>query len=139
VLKASEQVTAGVEGIDEAVAAAGDVVVGFGVLLRVGDEDRAVDVLDAEGREAPGDLAIGEGAGPVLLGERVVEDVDARVVEIGGEEVGLARGVSLGQALEDRAVDRGVVDLQDGVGRVDGRIPAGDAAVLAGEDELRRA
>src|SRR5579863_8997698 len=49
--KARQQIPVGVEDIDEAGTRAGDAVMLVGALLRIGDPERAVDVLDVEGRE----------------------------------------------------------------------------------------
>src|SRR5438093_372472 len=74
----------GVEDVDEAVPMAGDVVVSVGVLVRVSDVDLAVEVLNAEGRIAGGDLGIVERAGERGGLEAGVEYVHAIVVEVGG-------------------------------------------------------
>ena len=58
-----DEMAARVELVDEAVADARDVVVLVGVLQGIGDEQRAVDVLDAE-RSEPGEpIAGGGGSG----------------------------------------------------------------------------
>lgn len=55
---APQEGAVGPEGADEAEAVAGDLILGVGILLGVGHEDRAVDVLDPERR-------VTRGPGPV--------------------------------------------------------------------------
>src|SRR5207248_10033960 len=88
---AAEEGPARAEPVDEAVALAGHVVVGRGVLFRVRDEDRAAEVLDPKGRVAGGDVRVGERARRAHLMEAPVEDVDAAVVEVGRVEEVAAR------------------------------------------------
>jgi hypothetical protein len=57
--------------------------VASGVLLRIGNEDVAVECLDPEGSKALGDLGVLEPAGRRDPIERRVEDVDAPIVEVG--------------------------------------------------------
>src|SRR5262249_57228307 len=98
----------------------------------------AVDGRDAEGGEAGRDARVAEGAGDVHRLEVRVEDIDRARVEVGGEEEG-ARGVeALGEPLVDRAGGR-VIDGNDGVGRIDGAVPASDGAVLGGKQLGTRA
>src|SRR5262249_51441055 len=101
----------------------------------VGDEQLALDGLDVEGHEAVRQVGILEGTGAHDRPEVLVEDVDRAAAEIGGVEAALA-GRSGGEG-EPRVVGpgRGVIDGQQGAGRIDDGRPAGDGAVLAGEQE----
>src|SRR5439155_4583189 len=98
---ATEEVTRRCEHVDEAKALAGDVVLRVSVLLGVGDEERAIDVLDPEWPEARGDPRVDEGAGWRYQVEVAVEHVHPGVVEVRRvEEVaGSRRGD--GEALVD--------------------------------------
>src|SRR5262249_52771481 len=84
---AAEQVSAGVEHVDEAEPRARYVEPLRLVLLRVGDEERATEVLDVERREALRDLLVDKGVGVAHQVEAAVEDVDAGVVEVGGVQL----------------------------------------------------
>src|SRR5207244_8960925 len=79
----AEQRAARVELVDEAETLAGDVVVAVGVLLRIGHEDVAADVLDPERRVAGRNRRVDEGTRRVHVAEAPVEDVDLPVVEVG--------------------------------------------------------
>jgi hypothetical protein len=61
--EAPQQIAIGVENIDKAVARTRDVIVFWSVLLGVGDEQIAVDVLNAERRIPLGDVGIGKADG----------------------------------------------------------------------------
>src|SRR5260370_4877667 len=144
-LEVADVLAAWREQLDEAEAIAADGVVPRGVLLGIGDEERAADVLNVEGRETAGDAfrtTIVALAITVAVGiEGIFADVHAlevRVVDLdlGGAEIGdveEAVPVDLGgsHALVDRSVRGafvGVVHFEDGIGgagwRINARIPA---------------
>src|SRR2546428_3304361 len=79
--EAPEETTLGVENVDEAVAVAFDVVLAIRVLHGEGHVEAAVDVVDAEGREARGGLRVREGARERGRTEVLVEDVHRAGVE----------------------------------------------------------
>src|SRR6266849_1510431 len=146
--EAPQQVAVGVEHIDEAAARAGDVVVLLRVLLGIGHEEIAVEVLDAERREARGDhrigeAAVGRGAGEGAAGGVGAVDLDRAGAEIGREQEHAMHIDAGGEALVDGAVggvgDGRIVDGDDRVaGRGEAAGPGGDRAVLGGEDEAGR-
>jgi hypothetical protein len=74
-----------------------------GILLGVGDEQRAVDVFDAEGREVAGDRAGPRGRIDERVGAEVYEvearikDVDGAVMEVGRENERALRVRTQGQ------------------------------------------
>src|SRR5258708_25845982 len=128
---------------NEAIAVAGEIVMSGGVLLGIGDEERAADVLYVKGREASREPFVFEGffAEAHALEVRVV-DLDFRGAEI--REVEEAVPVDLGgsHAFIDRAVRGafvGGVHFEDGIGgagrRINDWIPAGDGAVFRSKDE----
>ena len=127
----------GTERADVAQPRAGDLVLGVGVLLGVGDVDHAVEVLDTERREPLRDPRIVERSRESRRVEVLVEDVDSRVVEVGGVQVVGAARAPDGQALVDRTGRRRPLD---GVGvshRRDVGVPAENCALLGREDEPR--
>src|SRR5262249_916170 len=92
----------------------------------------AVDGGDAEGGEAGRNARVGEGAGDVYGLEVRIEDVHRARVEVGGEEESPVGVEALGEPLVDGTRGR-VVHRDNSVGRIDGAVPAGDGAVLGGE------
>src|SRR5262249_5648573 len=81
---ALQQIAVRVKDVDEAVAAAGDVIVLVGVLQGKRHDQVAADVGDAEGGVALREARVGERGG--AEGDRLevrVEDVDLAAVEIG--------------------------------------------------------
>src|SRR4051794_25852704 len=112
-------------------------VIAAGLSLRVRNEDRAVEVLDAEWGIALGELRISEGPGPHLIGERVVEDVDLAVVEVGGIEVLLRAGSNVSGADREALVDGAIPGMvvPDLGRRTKCGPPAADDAGLATEQE----
>src|SRR6516162_2655957 len=84
--EALEQIPASVKHVDKAVARPRDVVMLCCVLLRVGDEQIAVDVLNAERRKAWRNLRIGKSAIRGALGISVIKHVDRTGAEIGRKE-----------------------------------------------------
>src|SRR5438445_7851869 len=126
----------GVEYVDESVSRSGDVVVLVGVLHRVGHVERSIDIADAEGREARGDRRIGERAVEGRKREVTVENVDGTRLEVGGEEEVAGSVAPKREALVDGR--RRLVSLKDRLGRINVAVPAGDRAVLGGEDEASR-
>src|SRR6202035_2745067 len=58
--EASQQMAVGVEDIDKAVTRTGYIVMLFCILLGIADEEIAIDVLDAERREAGRNVRIRE-------------------------------------------------------------------------------
>src|SRR5262249_59790888 len=131
---ALDEVPGEVEHIDEAVARPRHVVCHAPVLLGVGDEELAADILDAEGGKTDqvgGGVGVGEGAeGAHPQGDGVevgVEDVDGAAAEVGGVEEASAGGGGDRQPLVDRAgCDVGGGQLE--YGRV-AAVPTGDGAV----------
>ena len=96
----------GAEPVDEAVALAGDIVMGSVVLLRLGDENLRfsadLNSLDAEGRESLLHFRINKRAWRVDRILVAVEHVNAAIVEIGRvEELTIGDAVD-GQALVNR-------------------------------------
>ena len=130
------------EHVDESIASTGDVIVLGRVLLGVSHVDPAADVLDPERRKAGGKRAVDKGAGPQrLLVKLPVEHIDRAEPEVARVQVvGPAEG-SVRQPLVDRAhVARTIsggrpVDGDHRGGRLDGRVPAEDGAVLGREQE----
>ena len=108
-------------------------LVAVGVLLGIRNEDLATDVLDPERRIAGGESRVGEVAGQVGGRPRPIEHVDRPVREVGGIQVIRAAGAA------DRKAE---VDRVRRCHGVDGRgalpVPAGDLAVIRGEDESGR-
>jgi hypothetical protein len=98
--KAPQQMSVGVEDIDEAKMRARDIVMLGRILLGIGDKEVAVDIVDAVRRIARGQVGIGELAvdigGVARVGYGAVEqhgskgaviDVDRAGPEVGGEEI----------------------------------------------------
>ncbi len=111
------EVALGVEEVDEADACARGYEALRGVLFGVGHREIALDIVDAEGREARGDLRIGERARQLGVGRLKggVEDIDFAGVDIGG----VNKGAFVVLAKFDAGVDRAglrVVDSRDGDG-----------------------
>src|SRR5246127_744965 len=126
------------EDVDEAVARPGVVVLLGRVLLGEGDVQVAADVVDAERGEAGRDGGGGGAGGPA---EAAIEDLDGAEPEVGGVQELAGRGADQGESLVFRAVvagpvgDGGPVHGDDRAGGIDGGVPAGDRAVLGGEQE----
>src|SRR5258708_38346586 len=81
----------GIKHIDKAVALACHIVVLLSVLLRIGDEEIAIDVRYAEGRVACRnprilEIAVSRGRGEESVGSRRAEHVDRAGTEGGREE-----------------------------------------------------
>src|SRR5207245_5520785 len=134
------EVSAGVEHVDETEPGPADLVHLGSVLPRVRDEDRAVDVLDAEGRVAARNLLVDERARRAHQIEAAVEDVDAGVVEVGGIELVAGGRGGDREPLVDRT-HAGAVDAGERLSRGrrrNGVVPATDDAALGGEDERHR-
>src|SRR5262249_47739288 len=109
-------------------------------LFGVADVELAVDVGDVERGEPGRQGRVGEVAGQGGRLEGLVEDVDGAAVEVGGVEEVAGAVVGKRQPLEDGAGDGGAdLGLRTGCGRRHGGVPAGDVAVLGGEDEDGRA
>ena len=107
------------------------------VLLGVGHEQIAVDVLNAERREMARNIRL-ELALQLALRDRVlvqgIEHVDLAVVEVGGvQQVLLAVGGERQPLVDGAFARRHLLRL----GQVDSRGPGGDHARLGGEDEQR--
>ena len=83
----SQERAVGGIGVDDAPALACPLVVAARLLLRVGNKDHAVQVLDAERGVTLGQVRVDERAGPGLKTEGAIEDVDSSVVEVGGVQV----------------------------------------------------
>src|SRR5262249_10473495 len=113
------------------------------LLERIGDKEVAANGLNTERREtrtAEGrgwELRVDKGTGEVNLVEMLVEDVDGARVEIGGEQE-----VTLGVAAESQSfIDRTgsrLIGSENGVVGTDLRVPAGERAVLGGENKGAR-
>src|SRR4051794_5710775 len=103
VVEAAEQMAAGVEHVDKAVAATGDVVLALSVLLGVGDVEPTVQRLNIEWSEALRNPCVPEAAGGVYRMEVAVPCVDRAGVEVGAVEQCAVAGISQGQSLVDGA------------------------------------
>ena len=125
-------------GVDvhESVTGPGDVVLLIGVLFRVGHEHLVANLGHVERREPAGQERVAEQERDRDVPEVAVEDVDAIVVEVCGEQEVAEWRVRQREALVDGAVDmRNVHRLGR---RRNGLVPRRQVAVLAGEDEQRR-
>src|SRR6266702_2372655 len=111
-----EQIAGRVIGVDEAKALSGDFVMRSLVLLRVRDEDARADRLDPERRVAVRKLRVDKLPGVRDEGEGAVEDVDVRVVEVGGVEQVAGWRRREREPLVDRAEPRAI-------GEDDGLVP----------------
>ncbi len=132
-----DEVAAGVEDVDEAVAGSdGGAGGGF---EGVGDEDLGAYGVDSVGDIASGEGWIGEGASEFGGGEVAIVDLDGPFAEVDGEEVG-AIGVSgEGEAGVDGSggviVDCDFCDDYRVKGSAELAVPTGDDAVERGEEE----
>src|SRR5262249_17279292 len=111
------------ELVDLPETAARDAVLLLLVLLRVGDEEVAVQRLDVERRPSRRDVLVDERQRQRLEGR--IERVDTRVVEVGRVQT----VVQEGEPVVDGALPGGV-DHRHGGGAVDRRRPAPDPAGL---------
>src|SRR5207249_97397 len=118
---------------DEALS--GDFVMRSLVLLRVRDEDARADRLDPERRVAVRKLRVDKLSGMRDEGEGAVEDVDVRVVEVGGVEQVAGWRRREREPLVDRAEPRAIGE-DDGLVPLR-RMPAANLPGLGGEDEDR--
>src|SRR4029077_20093210 len=136
--KPLQQVAVRCEDVDKAVAWPGVVVVLGRVLFGEGDVQVAADVVNSERGETSGDGGVGEAVDQV---EVAIEYLDGAEAEVGGVEELAGRGAHQGESLVHRAGvasivgDGGPVHGDDGVGGIDGGVPADDGAVLGGEQE----
>src|SRR4029077_11197657 len=105
-----------VEHVDQTEPRPADLVHLGSVLPRVRDEDRAVDVLDAEWRVPPRNLLVDERTWRAHQVEAAVEDVDAGVVEVGGIELVAGGGRGDCETLVNGA-HAGAVDAGERLGR----------------------
>src|ERR1700682_1141770 len=138
-LEMADKLTGRSKDSNEAIAVAGDIVMSRGVLLGVGDEERAANVLHVEGREAARKPLVFEG----LFAE--VHALEVRVIDLdfGGAEirdVEEAVPVDLGgsHAFVDPAVGSssiGIVHLKNCIMEIDARVPARDRAIFGRKDE----
>jgi hypothetical protein len=138
--EAADEVAAGVVLIDEAIAKAGNIIVLGGILLGVGDKQRAVEVLDPKGRKVardrigPCDRIDDRVRAEVHEMEAGVEDVDGVIVEIAREDKGALRSRAQREQLVDGSV-AGLVGCDHGVGRAQAGVPAGDGAILGRKEQ----
>jgi len=140
------QCAVGGENIDETIAGPVDRVVLGGVLHGVGDIEEIANQLDVERCEAVGDAQIVETAADRRGVKTTVKNINGAAVEVGGVEQVPTLGVGAqGKALINGATG-GVIHSEDGVlartiwtvklpGRIDTGAPAGDGAILGGEQE----
>src|SRR6266446_9559660 len=110
--------TVGAEHIDKAVARTGHVIVFFRILLRIGDEEIAIDVLDAEWRIASWNFRVGEVAVDLLrrCGSEAGRAVPSEHVDRPGAEVGSIEEDAVDVRAENEAFvnrARRVVDRED--------------------------
>src|SRR5438105_3642340 len=107
----------------------------LGILLCVGDKQIAVDILDAERREAGGERGISEAAVAGYKLVVVIEDVDRPGVEVGGEEKYAIRICAEHQTLVHRTRGRIIGGEHRGVRRGQAASPGGKRAVFGCENE----
>src|SRR5215470_11710065 len=121
--------------IHEAIAGARDVIVLGVVLESKRDKQMPVENLHVEGREARRQPGIGEA---VHLLELLVEHVHCSVPKVRREQERAIVSFSDGESLiNGPGAVVGVVDRNHRTAAVDEGIPAGNCAVLSGEDEDR--
>ncbi len=105
VLEATLEFALGAENVDEAEALSRYIVMAIGILLGVGDEEAATDVLYVEGRVIARNALVIEGifaqTDAVEIG---VVDFDACGAEVGGVEESLTVDFPGGQTFVDGAV-----------------------------------
>src|SRR5439155_9405750 len=99
---APNEVAAGIEDVDEAVALARYVITLVSVLLRIRHIELVTQVLDIEGSKIVGDVRVREGTGEAGGFKVLVEHVDAAGMEIGGVEKAAGGGSAQGQPFVDR-------------------------------------
>src|SRR6267378_5574417 len=116
----AQQVTVGIEHVDETMTLACHVIVLLCILQRVGHKQITVDDADAE-RGIPGrNVRIAEGAVELYLFERRVEHVNRAGAEVGGEEEDSLGVGSKRQTLIYRTTASSrVIDLEDRVHAID--------------------
>ena len=151
VIEVGDVFAGGCEDFDKTISGTGDIVVTSGILLGVGDEQRASDVLNVEWGEAWGNAlgaiavvgivvaivarvkSFGEEAHAIKIG---VVDFHTAGAEIGGIEVGGAVQDSDREAFVNRAVRGTVVTIVDGEDSGSAAVPAGDGAVFGSKDKF---
>src|SRR6267378_5424424 len=156
----ADVLSGGRKDFNEPQTVAGHVVVPVGVLLSVGDEEAAADVLNIEGREAARDVprtAVVTAVIVIAVGiecivakvhglEIGVVDFDARLAEIGDVKEAVSIDLTARHALIDGSIPGAfisVIHFQHGVdrrglaarGNVHGGIPARNRSVLGGENK----
>src|SRR4029077_11671417 len=104
------------------------------ILLREGNKQGAVDVMDAKGREAEVRIRIGERADEL---EVLVEDVHTVVMEIAGEDDIPVRVRAQRERFEDRSTV-GKVSADDSLVPVHFGVEAGYGAIFGGDYEASR-
>src|SRR4029077_11808583 len=124
--------------VDKTVAWPGVVILLGRVLFGEGDVQGDADVVNSERGEGRWDGGGGEAVDQV---EVAIENLDGAEAEVGGVEEFAGWGAHQGESLVHRAVVAGLVGGGgpvhggDRVGGIDGAVPAGDGAVLGGEQE----
>src|SRR5712691_1315091 len=125
------------EDFNEAETVTGDIIVPGGVLLGVGDEESATDVLNIERREAVGNfLGFERLFSKAHALEVGVIDFNSRGTEIGNVEKFVAVDFAGGCAFVDGAVRGAVIGVVNDEYGVLSAIPAGDRSVFRGKDEV---
>src|SRR5882724_631424 len=125
------------EDFNEAETVTGDIIVPGGVLLGVGDEESATDVLNIERREAVGDfLGFERLFSKAHALEVGVIDFNSRGTEIGNVEKFVAVDFAGGCAFVDGAVRGAVIGVVNDEYGILSAIPAGDRSVFRGKDEV---
>ena len=121
-----------VEGVDEPMPGAGDIVVPVGILQRIRHVDDAAEIPNPERRISRRKVPVLE---PCMdLMEHGVEHIHRGGVEVRREETVSGRCLGDCNAFVDRA-DVGPVDADNRVRGGHGRVPAGDRSVFARENE----
>src|SRR5207302_7794736 len=131
------------EDFNKTEAVAGNIIMPSGVLLGIGDEERATDVLNIKGSKVVRNIFGLESVfAKVDALEIGVIHFHARGAEICDVEEFLTLHLGRGHPLVDCAVVRavvGIVHFEDGIGdagrRVDARVPPRDGAVFRGKNE----
>src|SRR5207237_10622981 len=107
--KPAQQMAVGIEDIHKATAWPRHVVVFLSVLFRVGHEQVAIDVRDAEGRVAGGDIGIGETAVRSRGREQAVRAGRPEYIDRPSAEVGRVQEPSPGAQTEHQTLVDGAV------------------------------
>jgi len=125
------------EDFDETETVAGNVIMPSGVLLGIGDEESAADVLNIERCEAAGKSLGFKGIlTDVHAFEIGVIDFDLRGTEIRDIEKFVAINLAGRCAFVDSAIRGAVIGVVNDEYGILSAIPAGDRSVFRGKDEV---